>query len=61
MKKNWCGVELPKEKADKLQGYLRENNILFEPSECYNLIHIECFMDENQLEATNVWIKNNLI
>lgn len=52
----WVNTELPKTMADKFKGYLREHNITYEASECFNLIHFECFMNETQIIKANAFI-----
>lgn len=49
-------VELTKEKAEDLQRYLRNHNIYFEPSEAYNLIHIECLLNDIELDLVNEFL-----
>lgn len=44
--KQWYNVELNHEDAKKLKFFLKSNNIYFEPSSCYNLIHFEIKLDE---------------
>jgi len=56
----WYGVELTKEKAEIFKEYLREKRIKFEPSECYNLIHIECYLSLDELHTTHNWMERNL-
>lgn len=58
MIRKWYSVELTKEKASMFNEYLKVNNIKFEPSEAYNLIHFECFMDFNELFAANRYLKD---
>ena len=54
----WVNTELPKEMADKFKAYCKKNNIIYEASECFNLIHFECFMDETQVIKANAFIDN---
>ena len=51
--RTWCGAYLSKEGADLFKEYLRKHDILFEPSEAFNLIHFECLMTENELNMAN--------
>ena len=55
--KNFYNVELNKEDAEKLKAYLKENGIYFEPSSCYNLIHFEVKVDEEELEKVNGFLE----
>lgn len=57
MVKKWYNVELTKEEATLFNNYLKENNIKFEPSEAFNLIHFECYMTFNELFAANRYLK----
>lgn len=52
----WFGSEMSKELAENFKQYLRGNNIKFEPSECYDLVHFECFMTEEEAAAANTWL-----
>ena len=55
--KLWYSVELAKDKSDIFKEYLHKNNIRFEPSECYNLIHFECCMTTDELKAANEFLE----
>lgn len=57
MPRKWYSVELNKEKADLFNNYLKTNNIKFEPSEAFNLIHFECYMNFNELFEANRYLK----
>lgn len=57
--KVWYSIDMTKEKAEKFKLYLRDHDIQFEPSECYNLIHFECFMTEKELDLANEWLEKN--
>lgn len=52
----WYNVELNKDKAEKFNKYLKENIVVFEPSEAYNLVHFECFMNEEELDKANKYL-----
>ena len=56
LNRTWCGDYLSKEGADLFKEYLRKHDILFEPSEAFNLIHFECLMTEDELNMANNWI-----
>lgn len=51
--KAFYNVELNHEKADQLKAFLKDNNIYFEPSQCYNLVHFEIKADENEVQKVN--------
>ena len=57
MIRKWYNVELTKDEAAQFNTYLKTNNIKFEPSEAYNLIHFECYMTFNELFAANRYLK----
>ena len=54
--KNFYNVELNKEDAEKLKAYLKDNGIYFEPSACYNLIHFEIKVNEEELKQVNKFL-----
>ncbi len=58
--RQWYNVELLKELADRFRVYLKQIGIKFEPSEAYNLIHFECYMNEKELAAANTWLQSAL-
>ena len=51
--------ELPKETAGRFKEWCRDMHIRYEPSECFNLIHFECDMTEEQITAANAFIDAN--
>ena len=52
-KRTWKNVELNKMDAEKLGSFLYENDIEFEESECYNMVHFEVNVDEYEEDAVN--------
>lgn len=58
MPRHWYNIELSKEETPIFREYLRKHNILFEASECYNLIHFECFMTMDEVFAANEYLDN---
>lgn len=56
--KYFYNVELNKQEAEKLKAFLKENQIYFEPSSCYNLIHFEVKADKAELEKVNAFLEN---
>ena len=56
--KRFYSVELNKEDAEKLKSYLKDNGIYFEPSACYNLIHFEIKVNEEELKKVNGFLEN---
>lgn len=58
MNKHWYSVELDRDKADEFKSYLRKNNIKFEPSEAFNLIHIQCYMSFEEQFLANKFLYN---
>ena len=55
----WVNTELPKETAGKFKEYCRDNGIRFEASECYNLIHFECYMTVSEVTDAMKFITEN--
>ena len=55
--KRFYSVELPQEQAEKLKVFLKQNKIYFEPSACYNLIHFEIKMNEEEAEKVNGFLE----
>ena len=55
----WYNVELPYntkdaiKKADNFKNWLKENGYKYEPSSCYNMVHIEILASENDLDKIN--------
>lgn len=56
--KKWYSVELNHEQAENLKAFLKENQIYFEPSACYNLIHFEIKMDGAEAKMVNDYLEN---
>ena len=46
--KKYYHVELNQQEAELFKVFLKENNIYFEPSNCYNLVHfaVKCNLEE---------------
>lgn len=55
--KRFYNVELNMEDAEKLKAYLKENEIYFEPSACYNLVHFEVKADKTELAKVNKFLE----
>ena len=53
-----CQVD--KKTAEKYKQYFRENDIYFEPSELYDLVHISFDVSEEELKALDNWIRREL-
>lgn len=60
MTKQWWSCQVDKETAEKYKRYFRENDIYFEPSEAYDLIHIQFKADDDDMKALDKWIKKEL-
>lgn len=56
--KTWYSVELNADNAYRFMDYLRTKGINFEPSECYNLIHFECYMTNDERKDANDHLQN---
>ena len=54
----WYGFDVSKDIVDDVKAYLVEKDIRFEPSECYSLVHFECYMTVQQHDTAIEWIEN---
>ena len=50
-------IELTKSDYEKFRYFLKTEKINYEPSACYNLIHIIVNVDENELEKCNKFLE----
>ena len=57
--RKWLNTELTKDEAEMLKDFLDENEIEYEASEAYNLIHFEINVNEYEKEAINGFIDEN--
>ena len=55
--RKWYNVELLKDNAKLLNGYLKNHGIYFEPSEAGDLIHFECYMNEIEAQLVNEFLE----
>lgn len=53
-----CQVD--KHTAKKYKAYFKENDIYFEPSEFYDLVHISFDVSEEELKSLDDWIRKEL-
>ena len=53
-------TELDEKEADMLKEFLDENEIEYEASECYDLIHIEINVNEYERQAVEEWMEENI-
>lgn len=51
--RTWKNVEVSKETAKELSAFLYDNNIDFESSACYDLVHFECNVNDYETDAIN--------
>lgn len=56
--KKYYNVELNKDDAEKLKTFLKLNEIYYEPSSCYNLIHFEMKMDEAEVKMVDEFLES---
>lgn len=56
----WYNIELDKDSALAFQAFLIENEIAYEPSECFNLIHFEILLNDFSLATVNKWLDENI-
>lgn len=57
--RTWLNTEVTKEEAEMLREFLFENDIEFETSEAYDLIHFEINVNEYEKDAINCFIDEN--
>ena len=57
--RKWLNTELTKDEAEMFKDFLDENDIEYEASEAYNLIHFEINVNEYEKEAINGFIDEN--
>ena len=57
MNTRYYNIELNNRKAEALKAYLKQNNIYFEPSTCYNLIHFEIKATEAEAVKINQFLE----
>lgn len=58
--RDYYNIALTKPKAEAFKEYLKENDIPFEPSECYNLVYIACYMTPEEVIAANQFISESM-
>ena len=59
MKKHWsCQVD--KKTAEKYKHYFKENDIYFEPSEAFDLVHISFMVTDEEMKKLDKWVRANL-
>ena len=54
---NEYSIELTVDRWQALRNYLIEHNISFEPCECFNLIHVTIWCNENQAAGINRFLE----
>ena len=52
----WFYINLTKENAIKLNAYLKDNDVYFEPSENYDFVHFACHMTNKERRAANQFL-----
>ena len=57
-KKRW-GCQVDKRTAEIYKQYFKENDIYFEPSEAYDLVHISFMVTDEEMKALDEWLKTN--
>lgn len=56
--REWKSCEVSKGLADELRVFLKGNEIKYEPSSCYNLIHFEMLVDNLETNLVNQYLKS---
>ena len=57
MSRTWNSVELNRENAEKLRAFLKTEGIRYSPSSCYNLIHFEIEVNEEEFNKVEDFLK----
>lgn len=57
--RTWLNTEVTKEEAEMLRDFLDENDIEYETSEAYDLIHFEINVNDYERNAINDFIDEN--
>lgn len=57
--RTWLNTEVTTEEAEMLKEFLDENDIEYETSEAYDLIHFEINVNEYEKDAINCFIDEN--
>ena len=57
--RTWLNTEVTKEEAEMLKDFFEENDIEYETSEAYDLIHFEINVNEYEKDAINCFIDEN--
>lgn len=52
----WFYINLTKEDAVKLNAYLKDNDVYFEPSENGDFVHFACYMTNEERRAANQFL-----
>jgi len=56
--RNWLNVELTSGEAIVFTRFLRNNSIKYESSECYNLVHIEVYVNQKECDLCDNFLAN---
>lgn len=57
--RTWLNIEVTTEEAEMLKDFLDENDIEYETSEAYDLIHFEINVNDYERNAINDFIDEN--
>lgn len=57
MNRKWLNVELSVGHTITFKEFLRKNNIKFETSGCYNLVHIEVYVNETERDMCDSFLE----
>lgn len=53
----WKNVELNRRDAEEFKKFLRRREIEYEASECYNLIHFEVYLTDEEAEECDKFLE----
>lgn len=54
--RRWMCCDLSKPGWEKLRTFLKQNEIKYEPSECYIRVHVEVFVDDLERDMIDQFI-----
>ena len=58
--RQYYNIELSQKDTEKLQQHLYNENIHFEASGCFELVHFEIALNFEELHQLNDWLNSNI-
>lgn len=59
--RQWWSCQVDKKTGEKYKQYFRDNDIYFEPSEAYDLVHIQFKVNDDELKKLDKWLKKEIL